>query len=282
MDDSDLRRVLERIRDGLGGISGVTGLALGGSRARGTASPNSDIDVGLYYDPAGRPDFDTLLAAITELDDRHAPDGFGRYGEWGPWINGGVWLRMADTEVDVLLRDVAKTRQVLDDCAAGKVDIFYQVGHPHGFSTTIYAGEVFQNKPFHDPDGVLADLRTRVDPYPDRLRAAVIEKFGWESDFSLSTAKSAAERGDVAYVSGCAFRTVSCLTQVVFAAERQYLTNEKGSVAMAAGFTAAPRGYADRVGDALATLSRSPRDLLSVLDQLRSLRDDVLEGAKRG
>ncbi|HUQ61490.1 DUF4037 domain-containing protein [Lentzea sp.] len=149
-----------------------------------------------------------------------------------------------------------------------------------GFSTTIYAGEVFHDVSFHDPDGVPADLRTRVDPYPERMRAAVIEKFGWESGSSVTTATSAAERGDVAYVTGCAFRTVSCPTQVLFAAERRYLTNEKGSVALADGFAPAPAGYADRAGDALASLARSPRDLVSVLDRLRALRDDVLRGAR--
>lgn len=266
-----MKRLLDRVRDGLADVPGVVALALGGSRARGTASANSDVDIGLYYDPAVRPDFDVLLAAVTELDDRRAPDGFGRYGEWGPWINGGVWLRMAETKVDVLLRDVDRTRRVLGDCAAGRVDIQYQAGHPHGFCTAIYAGEVFQNVPFHDPGGVLADLRTRVDPYPEPLREALVERFGWEAGFSLDTAKSAAERGDVAYVTGCAFRAVACLTQVVFAAERRYLTNEKGSVALAAGFAAAPDRYAERVAQALTARSGP-----ETLDLLRSLRDDVL------
>ncbi|MCX2946993.1 nucleotidyltransferase domain-containing protein [Lentzea sp. NEAU-D7] len=278
MDDADLRRVLDRIRDGLAGVPGTAGLVLGGSRARGTARANSDVDVGLYYEPGRRPDFDTLLGVVADLDDRGAVDGFGRYGEWGPWINGGVWSRMAGTKVDILLRDVAKTRQVLADCAAGRIDIHYQPGHPHGFCTAIYAGEVFQNVPFHDPDGVLAELRGLVDPYPERLRTAVVERFGWEAGFSLSTAKSAAERGDVAYVTGCAFRTVSCLTQVVFAAERRYLTNEKGSVALVSGFASAPAGYAERVADALTAVTHSPQDLVSALEQLSALHDDVLAG----
>ncbi|SDF37939.1 protein of unknown function [Lentzea fradiae] len=271
----DLRRILDRVRDGLADVPGVLGLALGGSHARGTAKPDSDVDVGLYYDPATRPDFDVLLAAVTELDDRRAPDGFGRYGEWGPWINGGVWLRMAETKVDVLLRDTGRTRRVLRDCAAGHVDIHYQAGHPHGFSTAIYAGEVFQNVPFHDPHGVLAELRTLVDPYPEPLRTAVVERFGWEAGFSLSTAKSAAGRGDVAYVTGCVFRAVSCLTQVVFAAERRYLTNEKGSVALADGFGAAPERYAERVAEAMSLVGRSPVEALNLV---RSLHDEVLAG----
>lgn len=279
MDDVELGQVLARISEGLADVQGITGLALGGSRARGTASADSDIDVGLYYDPADRADFDTLLAAAAKLDDNGAPDGYGRYGEWGPWINGGVWLHMSGTKVDILLRDVAKTRQVLTDCAAGRVDIHYQPGHPHGFASSVYAGEVHQNKPFHDPAGVLAELHDLVDPYPPALAKALIERFGWESDFSLSTAASAANRGDIAYVTGCAFRTVACLTQVVFAAERRYLSNEKGSVAIADGFAAAPEGFAARVGGALAGLSTEPEHLVGVLARLRELHDDVLAGA---
>jgi hypothetical protein len=76
------------------------------------------------------------------LDDRGCPDGFGRYDDWGPWINGGVWLRTSHDRVDLLLRDVHKVARVLRDCANGIVEIHYQAGHPHGFSTAIYAGEL--------------------------------------------------------------------------------------------------------------------------------------------
>ena len=41
----------QTIADRLGQIDGVVAVVLGGSRARGTASPDSDIDLGIYYQP---------------------------------------------------------------------------------------------------------------------------------------------------------------------------------------------------------------------------------------
>lgn len=35
--------------EALGGVAGVVGVTLGGSRARGDAGPDSDVDLGVYY-----------------------------------------------------------------------------------------------------------------------------------------------------------------------------------------------------------------------------------------
>jgi predicted nucleotidyltransferase len=280
--DDQLQPTLDRVRAGLEGVPGIVGLALGGSRARGTADPESDIDVGLYYDPERRADFAVLAEALTRLDDRGRPDGCAGYGEWGPWINGGAWLRMAGTKVDILLRDATRTREVLQNCVAGQVEISYQAGHPHGFCSAIYAGEVHQNKPFHDPDGVLADLHRYTEPYPPALAKALIGKFGWESGFALATAATAAGRGDISYVTGCAFRAVACLTQVLFAAEKRYLSNEKGSLALAAAFVTAPADLVERVGAALGRLSPEPADLKAALADLADLQSTVMSQVDQG
>ena len=42
------RQLAERIADRLGEIDGVVAVALGGSWARATARPDSDLDVGFY------------------------------------------------------------------------------------------------------------------------------------------------------------------------------------------------------------------------------------------
>ena len=254
------QRVLEALSD----IPGVA-LALGGSRARGNASPDSDYDIGLYYESP--PDFDDLLAAVTRLGE---VIGFGRYGEWGPWINGGIWALVDGVKVDVLLRDAHRVREVIEACAAGKPEIHYQVGHPHGFVTAIYAGEVARCVPLHDPHGLLADLRAMTDPYPEPLAEALVARFGWEVGFALDTAGSAARRGDAAYVTGCVYRAVACLTQVLFARERRYLTNEKEAVRLAGEF--AP-GYPEAVESALRHL---PDDLPAALRSTRALADDHL------
>ena len=42
--------IIENIVDSLKDVKGLEAIVLGGSRARGTQSSDSDIDIGLYYD----------------------------------------------------------------------------------------------------------------------------------------------------------------------------------------------------------------------------------------
>jgi predicted nucleotidyltransferase len=258
----------------LSALPGVAGIVLGGSRARGTATAGSDIDLGLYYLPRERPDFDAVLAVAAKLDDRGEPTG-GTYGEWGPWINGGVWLRVGGFRTDILLRDADRVREVLEDCAAGRLEVAYQPGHPHAFVSSIYAGEVFHNQPLHDPAGVLADLRRLTDPYPEALAAATVRQFGWEAGFALGTTEGAVGRGDVEYVAGCAFRAVACLVQVLHAVNRRYLLNEKGGVAAVDRMPVAPPDFAARVGAAFAALAPDAAALRNAVDRLSALREET-------
>src|SRR5262249_12295785 len=55
----------------LSAIPGVRAVVLGGSRARGTAMPESDVDLALYYEPDEPPAHAALDALACELDDRH-------------------------------------------------------------------------------------------------------------------------------------------------------------------------------------------------------------------
>ena len=66
----------------------------GGSRAAGTADETSDWDVGVYY----RDGLD--LAPLARYGEVHPP------GSWGRIMNGGAWLSLEGTKVDVLLRDL--------------------------------------------------------------------------------------------------------------------------------------------------------------------------------
>lgn len=279
--DGGVEDTLTKVSSRLAEVSGVSAVTLGGSRATGTAHDDSDIDLGLFYSRANQPDFDALLECLSALDDRGRPDGYGTYGEWGPWINGGAWLRVDGFKTDVLLREIERVRDVLEQCASGEPRIYYQVGHPHGFCTTIYAGEVTTNIPLHDPDGVLPRLRAIVDPYPDRLAEALIGQFGWEAKFSIDIARSAASRGDVHYVSGCAFRAVACLNQVLFAANRRYVLNEKGATVLAENLPVAPAGYRGRIDQALGHVSPDPNALRKVLDLLEQVRVDTIDIIER-
>ena len=49
-----VKNILLRVKEALADVPGIVGVVLGGSRARGTHHANSDIDIGIYYDPADR------------------------------------------------------------------------------------------------------------------------------------------------------------------------------------------------------------------------------------
>ena len=215
-----------------------------------------------------------LGALATELDDRHAPEVVG-LGEWGPWINGGAWTLVHGVKVDLLYRDLGLVDRVLDDCAAGRTTCAYQPGHPHGFHNHSYAGEVHHGLALHDPTGALAARRARTSPYPPALRRELVRRYLWEADFAVATAAGAAGRGDLAYVSGCLFRAVACLVQVLFALNGRWFLNEKGAVAEAAGFPRTPPGFAAAVDAALGGLGPDPARLAAALEATAALTATV-------
>src|SRR5580700_1285603 len=98
--------ILQRIVPVLAEVPGVAAIALGGSRARGTATETSDYDVGLYYS-ADRPlDTDRLLQAVRQFADAPEAAQVTPIGGWGPWIVGGGWLSVGGRKVDLLYRGI--------------------------------------------------------------------------------------------------------------------------------------------------------------------------------
>ncbi|HKU96549.1 MAG TPA: nucleotidyltransferase domain-containing protein [Vineibacter sp.] len=238
-------RLLARIVETLAPVPGIRAIVLGGSRARGTATPHSDYDIGLYYDGQAPFDHAVLSRATARLDDGAAT--VTPIGGWGPWINGGGWLTIDGTRVDLLYRDLDRVQAVIDGCHAGTIDVVYQPGHPHAFVSAIYMGEVAICRPLVDNGGVLGRLMARTTPYPTALRAAVIQRFGWEAGFASANARKSLDRKDSNYIAGCIFRAVACLCQTLFAHNDHYLLNEKGAVTMVDGFTRRPERFAARV-----------------------------------
>lgn len=263
--------VAARVAARLSAIPGVTAVALGGSRARGEGHPDSDIDLGIYYEPERPPDLPALRALARELHGGGAEEAVTPIGAWGPWINGGAWLEIAGRRVDWLYRDLGRVRGVIEACRAGQVACDYQPGHPHAFLGSIYLAEVHDGLPLVDPGGALASLKALVTPYPPPLRRALIDRFLWEAGFAIDTARKAAGRGDVLYVSGCLFRAAACLVQVLFALNERYLSNEKGSLQRARALPRCPERFADRVEAALASPGQGAGALLASLERLQAL-----------
>jgi hypothetical protein len=123
----------------------------------------------------------------------------------------------------------------------------YQPGHPHGFCSAIWMGEVALCRPLSDPERALARLKAMTTPYPKALREALIRRFQWEILFSIENARTALPKGDETYIAGCAFRTLACAAQVLFAVNRRYLINEKGALAVAARLPLTVANLTERV-----------------------------------
>ncbi len=278
----------QQIAGRLGEIEGVVAVALGGSWARGEAHADSDVDLGIYYRPGNPPRITDLRLLAQELDDRHPPQAVTNFGEWGPWINGGGWLTIEGRRVDWLYRDLDLVELTIGECSAGRPSVYYQPGHPHGFHTHIYAGEVHHCRVLRDARGELATLEALVADYPPALKRSLTRGFLWEANFALETCRKPAARGDVFYVAGCLFRCAACLVQVLFAVNERYFVNEKGSVKVAGSFPLCPEGFEGVVSHVLsepgmdpARLSESVREFERLVQETRELSDQNPDEADR-
>ena len=161
--------LLDRVTPVLAAVPGVVAIVLGGSRASGAAHSGSDYDLGLYFREAAGLDVGRLLEAVKGLVDDPSAAAVTEVGGWGPWIVGGGWLTIAGKKVDLLYRPIESVEAVIRDCRDGRISMDYQPGHPHGFCSAIWMGEVALCRPLRDPRGLIADLKAMTVPYPDKL-----------------------------------------------------------------------------------------------------------------
>ena len=256
-------------------IEGVEAVALGGSWARGEAHPDSDVDLGIYYRSENPPNIEELRRMARELDDRGSEATLTGFGGWGPWINGGGWLTIEGRNVDWLYRDLDLVKRTIHECRSGRPEAHYQPGHPHGFHTHIYLGEIHYSRPLQDQHGTLGSLKHLADPYPPLLKEALVHNQLWEARFALDTCRKTATRGDVLHVTGSLFRCAACLTQTLFALNERYVINEKGSVETAASLPMSPPGFGEVVDSVLAGLGERPDQLQSGVQRFESLLEAV-------
>jgi predicted nucleotidyltransferase len=242
--DDTLLRVAEQVA----AVPGIAAVALGGSRARGTHHPDSDVDLGLYYDAAAL-DLPALHATAAEIVG--APVDVAGPGGWGPWVDGGAWLRVDGTPVDLILRDVDRVRAQRDRAIRGEFAFHTQLGHPLGFLDVAYAGEAASCRPLIDPGGVIAALREGLDPYPPALRDALAAQLE-NAEFLLGGAAKVLGRGDTAYLQLCCTTVLLWCAHAWHAEVGVWATNEKGLVPAVAGLAIDSGDFSARAAAALA------------------------------
>lgn len=244
---SPIPSILKRTVAAVQGIGGIQAIVLGGSRARGTDIPGSDLDIGIYYTDEASLDLTALNNAAQILDDDHRPNLVTAPGGWGPWVNAGGWLVVEGIHTDLILRDTGRVRQAMDDCQAGKISSNYQPGHPHAFQNAIYMGELAVCKLLWVGSDVIPELKKIAEVYPPKLKEGLIYYYSFEAGFSASLAAGNAQKDDIYYVTAHIVRSISCLNQWIFALNEQYCLNEKKAVRIIDSFFIRPEGYKKRV-----------------------------------
>ena len=217
---------MEHLAGQLAAIPGVVAVTLGGSRATGTAVEGSDWDFGLYYrdrlDPAG-------ITALGWPGQVFAP------GEWGRIVNGGAWLTVDDTKVDLIYRDLGAVLYWTAAAADGRFEIHREVGYVAGIATYVLAGELALGR-------VLAGELPRPD-FPPKLRETAPVAWFRLAAGALHFAEVHAARQDRVACLANLGQAVLAAAQGHLAAAGEWVLNEKRLVERA-GLS----GIQDRLG----------------------------------
>ena len=248
----------------------MVGVLLGGSRARGEHTPESDFDLGLYYRPPL--DIDALQGLARDVDGPEASVTLP--GEWGPWVDGGGWLHIGATAVDWIYRDLDRVHGSWHDARAGRYDFHFQIGHPLGVPDFMYVGEVALGVVLADPSGEITALQQAARHYPTQLRDALVAGL-WEASFAIDTARKAVSRADTTYVAVCLFRAVEVSAYALHGHAGHWLINEKGAVASAGRLPEAPARFAERAQSVLAHLGATPGELSGAIALAADLLADT-------
>jgi hypothetical protein len=257
---------LRELADALVGVGGMVGVTLGGSRARGEHAPDSDVDLGLYY----RPPLDVAALGALARTVAGPTAEVTAAGAWGPWVNGGAWLRIDGVAVDWIYRDVDRVHAAWRDARRGHHAWHAQVGHPLGWLDVAYAGEVALGVVLADPSGEIGALHRDTRLYPALLARSLVQRLD-EAAFAVAIARKVVDRGDSVYVAGCLFRAVGLCAHALHAHAGRWAVNEKGLIAAAGRLPGGPAGFAERAQALLAAVGASAGALAATLDGAEAL-----------
>jgi hypothetical protein len=161
------------------------------------------------------------------------------------------------------------------DCRAGVVDIQYQPAYTVGYVSATYMAEVDACRVLHDPSGEIARLKAQTRPYPEALKGAFFDRFSWVPRFAVLAGKKCAVRGDVTFASSMVYWATHALCHMLFAANGEYLLNDKGAVARVETFVVRPRDFRARVERIFVTLAPEEGAIRAAFAELLAIVEDT-------
>jgi predicted nucleotidyltransferase len=215
LDDSSFR---DAVAHALSRLPGVEAVMLGGSRASGRHTPESDWDFSIYY----RGSFDVGVVRALGW-----PGEVSELGGWGGGVfNGGAWLTVGGRRVDVHFRDLHDVERRMREAEKGEFAIEPLLFYLAGIPTYVLVAELALGK-------ALSGSLPRPD-FPAVLKAEGFRVWQERAGLTLQYARKAyAERGDVVMTLGSIARALLEAGHARLAREGIWITNEKGLLARA-------------------------------------------------
>jgi len=258
----------------LSAVPGVQAVVLGGSYARGTYHPASDLDVGIYYFESAPFSIDAIRQVALEIAIQ--PPTVTDFYVWGRWVNGGAWIQTAAGKVDFLYRNLDQVRRTLAEAAQGEWSHDYDQQPAYGFYSVIYLAETHICLALFDPQGLVAGLKQAVAQYPPRLKARILADTLWSVEFTLIHARGFAAAGDGYATTGCLGRAASNLTQALFALNETYFISDKKAMQAVAAFPMLPAGFVERLSRVLGNAGVTAEELEESVSSLEALWRQVV------
>lgn len=263
-------------------ISGVVAVVLGGSHARRSARPDSDLDVGIYYCEKSEPDTEKVRDCAKRFSLPDRPPIVTDFYDWGPWVNGGAWIYSSVGKVDFLYRNADQVQRVIDEARQGIYHHDFHQQPAFGFTSVIYLAETKCCVPVFDQRHLISRLKSQVQIYPAPLQHKLINNSLWHVEFTLLHAHKFAAQGDIFNGAGCLARMAFFLLQALFALNGEYYFGDKGAVEASDHFAKQPTQFPARLQNALASpLAESPQleSAVRILEDLWHEVVDLTEGS---
>ncbi|MEV0221234.1 nucleotidyltransferase domain-containing protein [Streptomyces sp. NPDC050704] len=254
---------LDAVADRLAALPAVRAVALGGSRAQGTHTPDSDWDLAVYYRGG-----DFTPAALRAVGWEGEVSEIGAWG--GGVFNGGAWLTIDGRRVDVHYRDLDVVEHELAEAAEGRFHTEPLLFHLAGIPSYLVVAELAVNE-------VLRGTLPRPATYPAELRRTARDRWHGTARMTLAYARTNhAPHGRRTEVAGAIATAAMQAGHAVLAARGEWVTNEKRLLERAG-----LRGVDDIIGDLRqdsADLTRAVGDAEGLFEaSLTAIEADITE-----
>lgn len=139
---------------------GKYAIALSGSLAKGVGDDKSDIDLYVFYEEPKS--YEERRTIIQDLADPGTPFYVSHAVTEAVW-GGSMDFMYQGTPVETVIRSMAATRSVVEDCVEGRFTITPASWTTNGYYSYIYLAEFGFLKPIDDETGYIDACRKLID-----------------------------------------------------------------------------------------------------------------------